>query len=115
MAVLELTEAAVPPPVAPPAGGPSSVLLTIIAIATGALAANLYYAQPLIAFIGPELGIPPSLAGALVSVTQLGYGIGLFQQGHTFRIQYDIGHGFKVRTETGVESGGDVLYTFERK
>lgn len=45
----------------------------------------------------------------------ISYGIGLFQQGHTFRIQYDIGRGFKVRTETGVESGGDVLYTFERK
>ena len=45
----------------------------------------------------------------------ISYGIGLFQQGHTFRIQYDIGHGYKVRTETGVESGGDVLYTFERK
>ncbi|WP_028081199.1 translocation/assembly module TamB domain-containing protein [Solimonas soli] len=45
----------------------------------------------------------------------ISYGIGLFQPGHTFRIQYDIGGGFKVRTETGVESGGDVLYSFERK
>ncbi len=78
MATLDQTGAAAPPPPASPAAGPSSLLLTIIAVATGALVANLYYAQPLIAFIGPELGIPRSLAGALVSVTQLGYGIGLF-------------------------------------
>lgn len=41
------------------------------------------------------------------------YGIGLFQPGHAFRLQYDIGRGFKLATETGVESGGDVLYTVE--
>ncbi|WP_020647963.1 translocation/assembly module TamB domain-containing protein [Solimonas variicoloris] len=45
----------------------------------------------------------------------ISYGIGLFLPGHTFRLQYDIGRGFKVRTETGIESGGDVIYTFERK
>jgi len=45
----------------------------------------------------------------------ISYGIGLFQQGYTFRMQYDLGHGFKARTETGIESGGDLLYTFERK
>jgi predicted MFS family arabinose efflux permease len=47
-------------------------------MATGALAANLYYAQPLLSLIGPELGIRPDLAGTLVSVTQIGYGLGLF-------------------------------------
>jgi len=57
---------------------PSRLLLTTIAVATGVLVANLYYAQPLIASIGPELHIPPQLAGTLVSVTQVGYGIGLF-------------------------------------
>lgn len=45
----------------------------------------------------------------------ISYGIGLFQQGYKFRIQYDLGHGFKARTETGIESGGDLLYTIERK
>ena len=53
-------------------------LFFILALATGALVANLYYAQPLIALIGPELGIRPDLAGTLVSVTQIGYGLGLF-------------------------------------
>jgi predicted MFS family arabinose efflux permease len=58
--------------------GPSSALITVIGIATGALVANLYYAQPLIASIAPEIGIGPDLAGSVVSVTQIGYGAGLF-------------------------------------
>jgi predicted MFS family arabinose efflux permease len=60
------------------AAAPSSLLLVLIGIATGALAANLYYAQPLIAGIAPEIGIRPDLAGAVVSVTQIGYAAGLF-------------------------------------
>jgi predicted MFS family arabinose efflux permease len=60
------------------AQGPSSALLAVIAFATGGLVANLYYAQPLIGLIGPELGIRPDLAGAIVSITQIGYGVGLF-------------------------------------
>lgn len=44
----------------------------------------------------------------------ISYGVALFQPGHTFRLQYDIGGGFKLQTETGVESGGDLLYTIER-
>jgi predicted MFS family arabinose efflux permease len=63
---------------APHAAPPSPLLFTVIAVATGALVANLYYAQPLIASIGPELHIAPELAGALVSITQIGYGLGLF-------------------------------------
>jgi translocation and assembly module TamB len=43
------------------------------------------------------------------------YGLGLFQPGNSFKMLYDIGHGFKLQTETGVVSGGDVLYTIERK
>ncbi|HEY0182579.1 MAG TPA: MFS transporter [Rhodopila sp.] len=54
------------------------MLIAVLAIATGALVANLYYAQPLIASIGPEIGVSPELAGSVVSVTQIGYGIGLF-------------------------------------
>src|SRR5262245_52279357 len=58
--------------------GPSAALVILFAIATGALVANLYYAQPLIASIGPELKISPDVAGSIVSITQIGYGIGLF-------------------------------------
>lgn len=43
------------------------------------------------------------------------YGLGLFQPGNSFKMLYDIGRGFKLQTETGVVSGGDVLYTVERK
>lgn len=42
------------------------------------------------------------------------YGVGLFQPGHVFRLLYDIGRGFKLQTESGVESGGDLLYSIER-
>jgi predicted MFS family arabinose efflux permease len=58
--------------------GPSAALVTLIAVAVGALVANLYYAQPLIASIGPEIGVQLDLAGSIVSVTQIGYGVGLF-------------------------------------
>ena len=79
MSALDQPDAAAPGPDSrAESAGPSTALLTVIAVATGALAANLYYAQPLIAWIGPELKIPPALAGALVSVTQIGYGVGLF-------------------------------------
>jgi predicted MFS family arabinose efflux permease len=57
---------------------PSRALVTLVAIASGALVANLYYAQPLIDRIGLELGISPHLAGSLTSITQIGYGLGLF-------------------------------------
>lgn len=57
---------------------PSLVLLSIVAVATGALVANLYYAQPLIAAIGPAIGLSRELSGAIVSITQIGYGLGLF-------------------------------------
>lgn len=65
-----------PAPVAP--AQLSTPLLIVVAIATGAFVANLYYAQPLIAAIAPEIGVSPDLAGAIVSVTQIGYGVGLF-------------------------------------
>lgn len=42
------------------------------------------------------------------------YGVSLFQPGHVFRMRYDVGRGFALQTETGVESGGDLLYTLER-
>jgi predicted MFS family arabinose efflux permease len=56
----------------------SGPLLILVAIATGAFVANIYYAQPLIASIAPEIGVSPDLAGAIVGVTQIGYGAGLF-------------------------------------
>ncbi|WP_420427812.1 translocation/assembly module TamB domain-containing protein [Algiphilus sp.] len=42
------------------------------------------------------------------------YGVSLFQPGQIFKLRYDLGRGFALQTETGVESGGDLLYTLER-
>lgn len=64
-------------PPAAGAEGPPAALLTAITVATGALVANLYYAQPLVASIAPDIGVTPDLAGSVVSVTQIGYGLGL--------------------------------------
>lgn len=60
------------------AAGPSAALVSVLTLAAGALIANLYYAQPLVAAIGPAVGISRDLAGSIVSMTQVGYGIGLF-------------------------------------
>ncbi|HEY4162633.1 MAG TPA: MFS transporter [Dongiaceae bacterium] len=57
---------------------PSPALITTAAIATGALVANLYYAQPLVASIGPQIGTSADLAGSITMITQMGYGAGLF-------------------------------------
>lgn len=62
----------------PAVGEPSAALLFTVATAVGSLVANLYYAQPLISQIGPDLKVSPAFAGSIVSVTQIGYGLGLF-------------------------------------
>lgn len=55
--------------------GSSTVLL--LAIAVGASAASLYYAQPLLASIRQDLRLGPAAAGLTVTITQLGYAVGL--------------------------------------
>jgi predicted MFS family arabinose efflux permease len=59
-------------------GEPSAALLLTVAVAVGCLVANLYYAQPLVSQIGPDLKVSPEFAGSIVSITQVGYGLGLF-------------------------------------
>ena len=49
----------------------------IMAAACGLVAANLYYAQPLAGPIGAAIGLPPSATGLIVTLTQIGYGLGL--------------------------------------
>jgi len=46
-------------------------------IAVGVIAANLYYAQPLVALISQSLGLDPAAAGLIVTLTQVGYGLGV--------------------------------------
>ena len=52
-------------------------LTALFAAACGVIVANIYYAQPLIAPIAAELGLPARSAGLIVTLTQLGYGAGL--------------------------------------
>jgi predicted MFS family arabinose efflux permease len=49
----------------------------LFAIACGLIVANLYYGQPLVGPIAAELGLSPAAAGLLVTLTQIGYGLGL--------------------------------------
>ncbi|MER6186062.1 hypothetical protein [Streptomyces sp. NPDC001652] len=57
--------------------GMSRRLALLLAVATGAIAANLYYAQPLLEVIARSLGTSAGAAGAIVTVTQLGFAAGL--------------------------------------
>ena len=53
-------------------------LQVLFATACGVMVANIYYAQPLIALIAPDLGINEHTAGVVVTTAQLGYAAGLF-------------------------------------
>ncbi len=57
--------------------GPSAAMTLLLAAACGIVVANIYYAQPLIGLIGPQVGLSGSAASLIVSVTQLGYATGL--------------------------------------
>ncbi|MFG1343374.1 MFS transporter [Xanthobacter autotrophicus DSM 431] len=58
--------------------GLSPAVTALFALACGVTVANLYYSQSLVGLIARDLGIPESLAGSLVTITQVGYGVGLF-------------------------------------
>ena len=64
-------------PKPPPPPGLSRLLTLVLAFSCGAVAANLYYAQPLVNLIGPQIGLHPALAGLIVTLTQIGYATGL--------------------------------------
>ena len=55
----------------------SGWMILLLATACGLIAANLYYAQPLIGLIAPAIGLPRSAASLIVTLTQLGYCAGL--------------------------------------
>jgi predicted MFS family arabinose efflux permease len=55
----------------------SQRLTVVLAAACGMVAANIYYAQPLIAPISAALGLSHAAAGLIVTMTQIGYGTGL--------------------------------------
>ncbi len=55
----------------------SSGMVMLLAAAAGIIVANLYYAQTLVGPIGAALGLSPAAAGLIVTLTQIGYTLGL--------------------------------------
>lgn len=55
----------------------STWITLILAVACGLIVANLYYTQPLIESISSAIGLSSEAAGLIVTLTQIGYGIGL--------------------------------------
>ncbi len=66
-----------PPPPTPKMAGIPLWLTLLLAVACGLIAANVYYAQPLVGPISASLGLSPQAAGLIVTMTQIGYGAGL--------------------------------------
>nr|WP_031058236.1 MFS transporter [Streptomyces ochraceiscleroticus] len=62
--------------------GPASVLprgvVILFAVACGAAVANVYFSQPLLVTMGHDLAMSPALVGSVVTLTHVGYGLGLF-------------------------------------
>ena len=52
-------------------------LLLLLAVSSGAAVGNLYWAQPLLEVIGADLHVSSAAAGWLITVTQLGYALGV--------------------------------------
>lgn len=53
-------------------------LILLFAFSCGAIVANLYYAQPITELIAPGLHMSGDTASLIVSLTQIGYALGLF-------------------------------------
>ena len=53
-------------------------MVLLFAFCCGAIVANIYYAQPIIGLIAPDIGLTNTMASLIVSLTQIGYALGLF-------------------------------------
>jgi predicted MFS family arabinose efflux permease len=52
-------------------------LVLLMAVASGLIVANLYYAQPLLNLIASDLGLAEAQVGIVATLTQVGYAVGL--------------------------------------
>ncbi|WHA53459.1 MFS transporter [Acinetobacter pittii] len=66
--IVDFTAPQVPPP---------NSLIFLLACACGLIVANLYYAQPLIGLIAPDIHLTTTVSGLIVTLTQIGYCLGL--------------------------------------
>jgi len=65
-------------PVAPPAeGAVSAPLLLLLATTAGLLVASLYYSQPMLGVLGPDMQADSRVVGLVPTLTQLGYALGI--------------------------------------
>ena len=55
----------------------SGWMIFVMACACGMSIANIYYAQPLVSVMSSSIGLPSTLASVIVTVTQVGYCVGL--------------------------------------
>ncbi|MFG2651760.1 MFS transporter [Streptomyces sp. NPDC048436] len=53
-------------------------VVSLFAVACGAAVANVYFSQPLLVTMGHDLAMSPALVGSVVTLTHVGYGLGLF-------------------------------------
>jgi predicted MFS family arabinose efflux permease len=53
-------------------------LVILFAVACGAAVANVYFSQPLLVTMGHDLAMSPGLVGSVITLTHVGYGLGLF-------------------------------------
>ncbi|MEU9482493.1 MFS transporter [Streptomyces decoyicus] len=53
-------------------------VVILFAVAGGAAVANVYFSQPLLVTMGHDLAMSPALVGSVVTLTHVGYGLGLF-------------------------------------
>ncbi|MEU5588264.1 MFS transporter [Streptomyces chrestomyceticus] len=61
-----------------PASTLSRGVIVLFAVACAAAVANVYFSQPLLVTIGHDLGMSPAFVGSVVTLTHIGYGLGLF-------------------------------------
>ncbi|MEE4596118.1 MFS transporter [Streptomyces sp. DSM 41524] len=66
------SDASPPANASPPAG-----LVPLLALACGSSVATVYFAQPLLVTLGERFALDSGLLGVIVTVTQLGYAVGL--------------------------------------
>ncbi|WP_084517392.1 MFS transporter [Microtetraspora niveoalba] len=62
----------------PPESTPSRRTTLLFAAACGTAVANVYFAHPLLVTLGRTFAIGEGAVGAVVTLTQIGYGLGLF-------------------------------------
>jgi predicted MFS family arabinose efflux permease len=60
-----------------PAPALTRAMVLLFAFCCGAIVANIYYAQPIVELIAPDLGLSAQSASLIVSLTQIGYALGL--------------------------------------